>query len=132
MLKNRLWHRCFRVNFVNFLRTRFLQNTSGQLLLEYHCSNPNELSPSDILKTNKLKNFFGILFLLFYYLPHDNILWYIILFDDRFFGSSQKEFPYINLIFSFSRKIYYNLIFLNLQKYSFSMITNCFCEMVHR
>ena len=30
--KNRLWHRCFPVNFVKFLRTSFLQNTSGQLL----------------------------------------------------------------------------------------------------
>ena len=31
-LKNRLWHRCFPVNFAKFLRTPFLQNTSGQLL----------------------------------------------------------------------------------------------------
>ena len=29
--KNRLRHRCFPVNFVKFLRTPFLQNTSGQL-----------------------------------------------------------------------------------------------------
>ena len=27
--KKRLWHRCFPVNFVKFLRTTFLQNTSG-------------------------------------------------------------------------------------------------------
>ena len=27
--KNRLWHRCFPVNFAKFLRRRFLQNTSG-------------------------------------------------------------------------------------------------------
>ena len=33
LLKKRLWHRCFPVNFVKFLRTRFLQNTSGRLLL---------------------------------------------------------------------------------------------------
>ena len=31
--KERLWHRCFYVNFVKFLRTTFLQNTSGRLLL---------------------------------------------------------------------------------------------------
>ena len=31
----RLWHGCFPVNFVKFLRTPFLQNTSGRLLLEY-------------------------------------------------------------------------------------------------
>ena len=32
--KRRLWHRCFPVNFVKFLRTPFSQNTSGRLLLE--------------------------------------------------------------------------------------------------
>ena len=32
-LKKRLWHRCFPVDFVKFLRTPFLQNTSGRLLL---------------------------------------------------------------------------------------------------
>ena len=31
--KKSLWHRCFPVNSVKFLRTRFLQNPSGQLLL---------------------------------------------------------------------------------------------------
>ena len=33
LLKKRLWHRCFPVNFVKFLRTPFLGNTSGWLLL---------------------------------------------------------------------------------------------------
>ena len=33
MLKKRLQRRCFTVNFAKFLRTRFLQNTSGRLLL---------------------------------------------------------------------------------------------------
>ena len=32
-IKKRLWHRCLPVNFVKFLRTSFLQNTSEQLLL---------------------------------------------------------------------------------------------------
>ena len=32
-LKKSLWHRCFPVNFTKFLRTSFLQNTSGRLLL---------------------------------------------------------------------------------------------------
>ena len=32
-LKRRLWHMCFPVNFAKFLRKPFLQNTSGQLLL---------------------------------------------------------------------------------------------------
>ena len=34
LLKKRLWHRCFDENFVKFLRTPLLQNTSGRLLLE--------------------------------------------------------------------------------------------------
>ena len=33
LLKKRPWHRCFPVNFVKFLRTTFLQNTPGRLLL---------------------------------------------------------------------------------------------------
>ena len=35
LLKKRPWHRCFPVNFAKFLRTPFLQNTSGRLLLAY-------------------------------------------------------------------------------------------------
>ena len=33
LLKKRLWHKCFHVNFAPFLRTPFLQNTSRRLLL---------------------------------------------------------------------------------------------------
>ena len=33
IFKKRLWHRYFPVNFAKFLRTPFLQNTSGRLLL---------------------------------------------------------------------------------------------------
>ena len=33
LLKKRLWHRCFLMNFAKFLGTSFLQNTSGRLLL---------------------------------------------------------------------------------------------------
>ena len=34
LLKKRLWHRCFPVNFAKFLRTHFSQNTSGRLHLQ--------------------------------------------------------------------------------------------------
>ena len=34
LLKKKLWHRCFPVNFPTFLRTPFLQNISGRLLLK--------------------------------------------------------------------------------------------------
>ena len=33
LLKKRLWHKCFPVNLTKFLRTPFLQNNSGRLLL---------------------------------------------------------------------------------------------------
>ena len=33
LLKKKLSHRCFPVNFAKYLRTPFLLNTSGQLLL---------------------------------------------------------------------------------------------------
>ena len=36
LLKKRLWHRCFPVNFAKFLGTPFLQNTSEWLLLQIH------------------------------------------------------------------------------------------------
>ena len=39
LLKNRLWHRCFPLNFAKFLRTSFLQNTSGWLLLKLQTGN---------------------------------------------------------------------------------------------
>ena len=32
--QKRHWHRCFPVNSAKFLRTHFLQNTSGRLLLK--------------------------------------------------------------------------------------------------
>ena len=35
LLKKRLWQGCFLVNFVKFLRTPFLQNNSGRLLLHF-------------------------------------------------------------------------------------------------
>ena len=38
LLKKRLWYRCFSVNFVKFLRTPFLQTTSGRLLLSCEIS----------------------------------------------------------------------------------------------
>ena len=38
LLKKRLWYRCFPVNFAKFLRTPFLQNPSGQRLLNALCT----------------------------------------------------------------------------------------------
>ena len=35
LLKKRFRHRCFTVSFVKFLRTPFLENTFGRLLLKW-------------------------------------------------------------------------------------------------
>ena len=78
-LKKTLWHKCFSVNFVKFLRASFLQNTSGRLLLHrkivtsmlskfvsdniaqdnYLCNIGHE-GTAMILKENNLHNFFLI------------------------------------------------------------------------
>ena len=50
LLKRRLWHRCFSVNFEKFLRARFLQSTSERLLL--NMVNVNEM---DYGRWNELK-----------------------------------------------------------------------------
>ena len=54
LLKKRLWHRCFPVNFVKFLRTPFLQNTSGQLLLNLETFYNLLLDPAHISHTYTL------------------------------------------------------------------------------
>ena len=43
VIKKRLQHRCFHVNFAKFVRIPFLQNTSGRLFLKYM-----NISQSDI------------------------------------------------------------------------------------
>ena len=45
LLKERLWHRCFPVNFAKFLRTPFLRNTSGG----YFCTLPVSLKITDLV-----------------------------------------------------------------------------------
>ena len=53
LLKKRLWYRCFPVHFTKFLRTSFLQNTSGGLLLNEHQSKKFKLLQPYILNTCK-------------------------------------------------------------------------------
>ena len=54
LIKKKLWHKCFPVNFAKFLRTPFLQNTPWRLLLrisikEQDKSDSHYLSVQDIL-----------------------------------------------------------------------------------
>ena len=46
LLKERLWHRCFPVNFAKFLRIPFSLNTSGRVLLDkqhFLAENPSKV-----------------------------------------------------------------------------------------
>ena len=52
LLKVRIWHSCFPVNFAKFLRTPFLQNTSGGCfwkILKIRCQNSYILMTKVIL-----------------------------------------------------------------------------------
>ena len=53
--KKRLWHRCFPVIFVKFLRTPFLQTTSWRLLLS--CEWVRGVDIKDVINKFELSNF---------------------------------------------------------------------------
>ena len=72
LLKKRLWHRCFPVNFAKFLRTPFLQNTSGLLLL-YKKQSPLTFNIYWTLQIIKLNKKMKLLFLFNIYF-HVNLL----------------------------------------------------------
>ena len=54
----RLQHRCFPGNFAKFLRTPFLQNTSGRLLLRIKVTLTHSMFPVE--KSNLIKRFYHL------------------------------------------------------------------------
>ena len=54
LLKRRLWHRSFPVNFVKYLRKPFQQNSSERLLVNLETAKASQQSdtPTKILKRN--------------------------------------------------------------------------------
>ena len=60
LLKKRLWHRCFPVNFGKFLRTPFLQNTPGRLLLSINDAREQALTEMMRYFYNIKKNTKGV------------------------------------------------------------------------
>ena len=63
LLKKKLWHKCFPVTFVKFLRAPFLQNTSGRLFLKVNleggraCNLQKQLLGDMFFKIGVIKNF---------------------------------------------------------------------------
>ena len=50
LLKKKLWHRCFPVNFAKFLRTPFVHKTSGQLLIWTTASETSNTKYLELIK----------------------------------------------------------------------------------
>ena len=103
LLNRRLWHRCFLVNFAKFLRTPFLQNTSG---LVYQESFQDELqSPfSLILMHQQLLEL--LMSVTTFFLPG-------ILYFDSFSNSLAEIFISIRNVKSVSFACFFYVIFYN-------------------
>ena len=70
LLKKRLRHRCFPVNFEKFLRTPFSQNNSGRLLL-YNNIIPTLLQYADYFNVSEKSVYLGV-FLVLAINPEEN------------------------------------------------------------
>ena len=86
VLKKRLWHWCFAVNFAKFLRTPFLQNTSGRLLLRPHdyFNKAAGLRPATLLKKRLWHRSFLVNFAKFLKTPFltEDLRWLLLSLDE--------------------------------------------------
>ena len=57
LLKTSLWRKCFPVNFAKFLRTPFLQNTSGRLPLFLTTLGAETFASRNFREIKKSRNF---------------------------------------------------------------------------
>ena len=112
LLKMRLWHRCFPVNFVKFLRTPFLQNTSRRLLLYgFSLSKLEKLSSeSEELKEASLDNKQESLIVRRWSLKG---IWILIIANLKTFFSCHKHLLFHLLHFVMSNYFNQILIFSN-------------------
>ena len=74
LLKNRLWHRCFSVNFTKFIRTSILKNICERLLLVAGWRTTQKLSSRNLLLLTcpvyiniSVASFFPFIYLRFFY-----------------------------------------------------------------
>ena len=93
LLKKRLWHWCFLVNFVKFLGTPFLQNTSGRLLLR-EGRRLKQIEISIISKLKKEKEKCSHIFLFFTCCAHP-FCFRGSLFTNRSYVSLYSYFQYV-------------------------------------
>ena len=118
LLKKRLWHRCFLVNFVKFLRTPFLQNISGRLLLrERRRLKQTEISIISKLikkkkKNNKKKK--NVLTFLFFTCCAHSFSFRASFFTKRSYVSLYSHFHYVQTCWIW--KTYLNTSVKNLKK----------------
>ena len=96
-LKQRLWHRCFPVNFTKFLRKFFLLNTSGRILLLFYLPASNDNGITWCLVQQLLRS--TELCITTIRSSKDFIYVFIILFKvDRLIGIQQKQYLFILLL----------------------------------
>ena len=93
LFKKRLWRRCFLVNFVKFLGTPFLQNTSGRLLLR-EGRRLKQIEISIISKLKKVKEKCSHIFLFFTCCAHP-FCFRGSLFTNRSYVSLYSYFQYV-------------------------------------
>ena len=79
-IKKRLWHGCFPVNVLKFLRTPFLQNTSGRLLLHAPILFKNTYCATEILIKEEYFSF-PFIFVFWYIFVTMFYCWYSIAFS---------------------------------------------------
>ena len=96
LLKNRLWHRCFPVNFAKFLRTPFWQNTSERLLRLQQSWRPTTLFNRDFNTCIFLWIFQNFLNSFFYRKLRWLLLNYVIV-SERMFNKKNLRRDLINL-----------------------------------
>ena len=67
LLKNRLWHRCFPVNFAKFLRTPFLKNTPvGNFWVSQYTDLQSHFRSANYTACIRRRNLFIYLYAIFY------------------------------------------------------------------
>ena len=91
-LKKRLWHRCFSVNFAEFLRTPFLQKSSGG------CFWKSSIATSHLVITNWIRSCISLR----KKCPHSEFFWSV-------FSRIRNEYGEIGSLTTFLKHVIYTV-----------------------